>query len=39
MVAGIDRVLEDFDEDQREVVVEYLRRVIAAYREHLPQQG
>ena len=37
MVSGIDRVLGDFDDDQRTVIVEYLQRVIAAYREHLPR--
>ena len=36
MVSGIDRVLDDFDDEQRAVITEYLRRVIDAYRQHLP---
>ena len=36
MVSGIDRVLDEFDEAQRAVIVDYLEKVIAAYREHLP---
>ena len=36
MVSGIDRVLDDFDDSQRAVIVDYLEKVIAAYREHLP---
>jgi DNA-binding MarR family transcriptional regulator len=36
MVSGIDRVLDSFDEEQRAVVVLYLRQVIEAYKQHLP---
>lgn len=36
MVSGIDRVLDDFDEDQRAIVVRYLTQVIEAYKKHLP---
>ena len=36
MVSGIDRVLDDFDETQRAVIVDYLEKVIVAYRSHLP---
>lgn len=36
MVAGIDRVLDEFDDDQRAVIVAYLERVIDAYKAHLP---
>jgi DNA-binding MarR family transcriptional regulator len=38
MVSGIDRVLDDFDEQQRAVVVRYLTQVIEAYRQHLPPE-
>lgn len=36
MVAGIDGVLDTFDEEQRGVIVDYLQRVIDAYRAHVP---
>jgi len=36
MIMGIDRVLEGYDEAQREVIASYLRQVVAVYREHLP---
>ena len=36
MVSGIDRVLDDFDDSEKAVIVDYLERVIAAYRDHLP---
>ena len=36
MIMGIDRVLDDFDESQREVIASYLRQVVETYREHLP---
>ena len=36
MIMGVDRVLDDYDEAQREVIASYLRQVVAVYREHLP---
>ena len=36
MIMGIDRVLDDFDESQREVIASYLRQVVETYRQHLP---
>ena len=36
MIIGIDRVLDGYDEAQREVIASYLRQVVAVYRDHLP---
>jgi len=36
MILGIDRVLDGYDDAQREVIASYLRQVVAIYREHLP---
>lgn len=36
MVSGIDRVLDEFTEEERAVIVDYLKRVIEAYKAHLP---
>jgi len=36
MIMGIDRVLDGYDEAQREVIASYLRQVVEVYRSHLP---
>ena len=36
MIMGIDRVLDSYDEVQREVIASYLREVVEVYRSHLP---
>ena len=36
MIMGIDRVLDSYDEAQREVIASYLREVVEVYRSHLP---
>ena len=36
MIMGVDRVLDSYDEAQREVIASYLRQVVGVYREHLP---
>ena len=36
MILGIDRVLDAYDEPQREVIASYLRQVVEVYRSHLP---
>ena len=36
MILGIDRVLDGYDETQREVIASYLRQVVEVYRSHLP---
>ena len=36
MIMGIDRVLDSYDEEQREVIASYLREVVEVYRSHLP---
>ena len=36
MIMGIDRVLDSYDEQQREVIASYLRQVVDVYRRHLP---
>lgn len=36
MIMGIDRVLDAYDEAQREVIASYLRQVVEVYRSHLP---
>ena len=36
MIMGIDRVLDGYDEVQREVIASYLREVVEVYRSHLP---
>ena len=36
MIMGIDRVLDGYDEAQREVIASYLRQVVDTYRRHLP---
>jgi DNA-binding MarR family transcriptional regulator len=35
MVAGIDRVLDEFSDEEKTVIVSYLERVIEAYKAHL----
>lgn len=37
MIDGIDRVLDEFTVDEREVITAYLTRVVAAYRANLPE--
>ncbi len=37
MVDGIDRVLDSFTADEREVITAYLARVVDAYRANLPE--
>jgi DNA-binding MarR family transcriptional regulator len=36
MIMGIDAVLGDFDDTERQVIASYLRRVVEVYRRHLP---
>jgi DNA-binding MarR family transcriptional regulator len=36
MIMGIDRILQGYDEQQREVIASYLRQVVEVYRRHLP---
>jgi len=36
MIMGIDQILADYSESEREVIASYLRRVVEVYREHLP---
>lgn len=36
MIMGIDRILQSYDDEQREVIASYLRQVVEVYRRHLP---
>ena len=36
MIGDIDATLDGFDPDQQAVIAEYLDRVVAAYRNHIP---
>lgn len=36
MIMGIDRVLTEFDDDERETITAYLERVLEVYRAQLP---
>lgn len=36
MIMGIDRILDDYNDEQREVIASYLRKVVDVYRTHLP---
>ncbi len=36
MIMGVDQILADYSESEREVIASYLRRVVEVYREHLP---
>jgi len=37
MIVGMDRVLSEFDEDQKETITAYLERVAEVYRDQLPE--
>jgi len=37
MIIGIDRVLDEFDEDEQATITEYLQRIVDAYRARLEQ--
>jgi len=37
MVIGIDRVLAEFDEDEKAIITDYLSRVVDVYRSQLPE--
>lgn len=34
MIAGVDSVLDEFDDDEREAIARYLERVVEVYRQH-----
>ena len=36
MIRDVDAALDGFDPDQQEVIAQYLERVVAAYRAHVP---
>ena len=36
MIAGIDQVLDEFDEQQQATITDYLERVLAVYRAQIP---
>jgi DNA-binding MarR family transcriptional regulator len=36
MIGDIDATLDEFDAEQQAVIAEYLERVVAAYRTHIP---
>jgi len=38
MVLGIDRVLAEFDEQEKATITEYLSRVVEVYRQQLPEK-
>ncbi|EAR25629.1 tyrosine recombinase [marine actinobacterium PHSC20C1] len=37
MIMGIDRVLDEFDDSEKQVIERYLDRVVTIYREQLPE--
>jgi len=39
MISGIDRVIYEFDESEQAVITDYLRRVVAVYRDSMPPAG
>ena len=39
MILGMDRVLGDFDDDERSTITAYLGRVAGVYRDQLPEPG
>jgi DNA-binding MarR family transcriptional regulator len=38
MIGDIDATLDGFDSEQQAVIAEYLERVVAAYRTHIPSE-
>ena len=36
MIRDVDAALDGFDPDEQEVIAQYLERVVAAYRAHVP---
>ncbi len=39
LIAGVDRALDGFDDDQQAAITEYLRCVVGVYQEQLPNPG
>lgn len=39
MLGGIERVIHDFDQEQQDLIMEYLRRVVSVYRDSMPSAG
>ena len=39
MIGDIDATLDGFDAEQQAVIAEYLERVVAAYRAHIPSEA
>lgn len=38
MIMGINRVIDDYDAEQQEVITDYLRKVVRVYRESIPPE-
>jgi DNA-binding MarR family transcriptional regulator len=38
MILGVNAELDDFDDDERDAITRYLRRVVALYREHAAER-
>ncbi len=40
MIAGVDAVLDEFDEAEQSAITRYLERVVEQYRDHvMPREG